>query len=383
MKKFLAIIMSITMLLCMMLPMASALTPAEEAKLQFNEDGKFKILNVSDIQDDANLSSLTKKFLRAAIESENPDLILLTGDNIGGHLSAKSAEKGIRQFMDIFEEYGIPVGIVFGNHDAQSSGLSREQQMAVYNSYKCSVSYDDGEALDGCGTYNIPIYASADDTDVVFNCWMFDSGDYAQGGGYDHVKQSQLDWYKAKSAELKAANGGEVVPSLAFQHIIVPEIFDALVEVPAGTAGAISKYGKNYVLPETASEDSILGEGPCPSAENGSEFAAFLEMGDVLGIVSGHDHVNSFVVPYQGIDLINTPTCGFKSYGNEETRGVRVIELTESNPAAYETRIVKFFDVVNTDDTMTMFTYKLLNFFNQIVAYFSDLWNNLSSLFQK
>ena len=43
MKKFTAIMMTVIMLVCAFMPCASALTPAEEAKLQFNEDGTFSI----------------------------------------------------------------------------------------------------------------------------------------------------------------------------------------------------------------------------------------------------------------------------------------------------------------------------------------------------
>ena len=46
MKKIISIFLSVVMLCCMAMPFASAATPAEEAKLQFNEDGSFKIMNI-------------------------------------------------------------------------------------------------------------------------------------------------------------------------------------------------------------------------------------------------------------------------------------------------------------------------------------------------
>ncbi len=380
MKKFLSIMMSVLLLVCVMVPMASAATPAEEAKLQFHEDGTFKIMNFSDIQDGASLMSLTADLIKAAIEAEDPDLIILTGDNVSGYrtLSAAKTEKGIRAYMDIFESYGIPVAIVFGNHDEDRSGLTKEEQMAIYNSYSCDISYDDGEDIWGCGTYNVPIYSSTDANKVAFNCWLFDTGARDENGDYDHMHQNQLDWYVEKSNELKAANGGEVVPSLAFQHIIVPEIFDALKEVPAGTAGAVAKYGKYYVLPDTAAPGSILGEPCCPSGANGGEFDTLLAQGDVLGIVSGHDHCNSFIVPYKGIDLINTPTCGFRSYGDNESRGVRVFTLNEADLTTYETYVVTFPELFE-GNAMAMFRFNFLGIFSRIYAYFNNLWGTISS----
>ncbi len=381
MKKFISLMLSVLLILCAAMPLASAATPAEEAKLQFNEDGTFKILNISDIQDGAKLLGITAKFMKAAIEKEQPDLIILTGDNISGYrtLSAAKTEKGIRAYMDILEGYGIPVAIVFGNHDEYESGLTKEEQMAIYNSYECDISYDDGEDIWGCGTYNVPIYASDDDTKVVFNCWLFDTGDRDDNGDYDHVKESQLNWYKAKSDELKAANGGKVVPSIAFQHIIVPEIYDALKETDMSTKGAVFKYGKAYVLPDNAKEGSKLGESPCPSGTNGGEFDAFKAQGDVLAVVSGHDHCNSFIIPYEGIDIINTPTCGFRSYGSNDSRGIRVITLNEANPNTYETSIVSVPEVLG-NDTGAMISYKFYGFFGEVYNFFYGLWTKISSI---
>lgn len=382
MKKIIAVFLSVVMLCCAGITMVSALTPAEEAKLQFNEDGTFKILTLADIQDDALLLSVTAKFIDAAVASEQPDLIILTGDNIAGHLTASAAKSAtaIRKFMDILEPYGIPVAMVFGNHDDDGGKMSKEDQMKVYEEYSCFIGMDEGEEIYGVGTYNVPIFSSTDDSDIVFNCWLFDSGSYDENGGYDRVRQSQIDWYKAKSAELKAANGGEVVPSLAFQHIIVPEIFEALDEVKAGTPGAISKYGKFYALPETAAEGSFMGEPPCPSAVNDGQFDALVEGGDVLGIVTGHDHSNSFIVPYKGIDLINSPTCGFQSYGMTEVRGIRVFTLDESDPASYETYIVKYQDLF-ADDAMAMLMHDFFAFFSNFIAVFSAFFGSLSGMF--
>lgn len=382
MKKIIAVFLSVVMLCCAGITGVSALTPAEEAKLQFNEDGTFKILILADIQDDAMLLSVTADFIDAAVASEQPDLIILTGDNIAGHITPTAAKSAaaIRAFMDILEPYGIPVAAVFGNHDDDGGRMSKEDQMKVYEEYSCFIGMDEGEEIYGVGTYNVPIFSSTDDSDIVFNCWLFDSGSYDENGGYDRVRQSQIDWYKGKSAQLKAENGGEVVPSLAFQHIIVPEIFEALDEVPAGTPGAISKYGKSYALPETAAEGSFMGEPPCPSAVNDGQLDALVEGGDVLGIITGHDHSNSFIVPYKGIDLINSPTCGFQSYGMTEVRGIRVITLDESDPASYETYIVKYQDLF-ADDAMAMLKHDFFAFFSNFIAVFSAFFGSLSGMF--
>ena len=318
---------------------AFAGTPAEDAHLHFDMGGRFRILNFSDLQDTDSLDERSQLFIRRAVALAQPDLIVLTGDNIyGTKLSAASkTQTAIASFMDTFEELGVPVAIVFGNHDDEGKARSKEAQMAIYNSYSVSVSYDEGSSMNGCGTYNVPIYGSAETDKVKFNLWMFDTGSNAVSG-YDHMRDDQLNWYVSKSNELKEANGGVPVPSIAFQHIVVREIFDALKQVSSGTEGAVEKNGKYYVLPDNAVQGSVLGEGPCPSS-GGNEFSVCRSQGDMLAIVCGHDHINQFVIPYQGIDLICTPTAGFYSYGNAETRGARVIDLYEQS-GTYSTYMI-------------------------------------------
>lgn len=343
-RKTLCILFSLLLIAAAALP-AFAGTRAEDAHLHFDADGKFRILNFSDIQDNESLDSRVKEFIPRAVYAAQPDLIVLTGDNIyGTKISSSKTRTAIAEFMDIFESLGVPVAIVFGNHDDEG-GTSKEAQMQMYNSYSVSISHDEGSSMDGCGTYNVPIYGSTETEKVKFNLWMFDTGSNASSG-YDHMRTNQLDWYVSKSNQLKAANGGALVPSIAFQHIIVKEIFSALKQV---SSGGVTYNGKHYVLPDNAAPGSVLNEHPCPSDKSTeTEFARLRQQGDVLAIVCGHDHVNQFIVPYQGIDLINTPGTGFYSYGDENVRGARIIDLDEQT-GAYTTRMLYLRDLAQPE----------------------------------
>ena len=278
---------------------------------------------------------------------------MLTGDNISDSVargftkehSLKKVRKAIDSFMSVFEEAGIPVAVVFGNHDAEG-WVSKEQQMTIYNEYDCCVAIDEGESISGCGTYNLPILSS-DGSKISYNLWMFDSNMYDPvADGYDHVHQDQIDWYVAKSNELKAQNGGNPVPSMAFQHIIVPEIFNALVEVEEGTPGSVQNGDKFFALPENAT-GSLL-ERPAVAARDSMQFEKMLEQGDVKAMFTGHDHKNDFVVSYMGIDLSTTPAAGFGGYG-ADNRGVRVIVLDENNTDIYETETIHYLGTYCTE----------------------------------
>lgn len=109
-----------------------------------------------------------------------------------------------------------------------------------------------------------------------------------------------------------------------FQHIPVPEFFDVIKKVPKGTKGAVLAYGAHeneyFVLnDETIAEGGFMLESPASPDVNTGEFEAMSEKGDVLGIYVGHDHNNSFVVKYKGVDLGYTQGAGFNVYGPGET----------------------------------------------------------------
>ena len=349
MKKVLNIILSVILCLSVVSPCFAIQSFAEtgdETTLKF-KDGKFRILVFADPQDDVNPCEETLDLMYASIEAAKPDLVVFTGDNIHGpspvlYGSKKRVEKAIRQIMEPVTSQNIPFAIVYGNHDDEGK-VSKQFQMAVYNSMPgCLAS--EGEAMTGCGNYNLPI-KSSDGAKNVFNLWFIDSGTYdEENGGYAHVAEDQLAWYKKTSDALKAENGGEPMPSLLFQHIPVPEIYELLKEVPKGTDGAVKKDGKYYVL-NTDIASGHLDEGPCPAKVNGGEFDAWKQQGDIKAAFFGHDHNNDFCGTYDGIDMVHTSGVGFYIYGNGPLHGSRVIDIDE-NTLDYSTYMMYYNDLV-------------------------------------
>lgn len=385
-KKVLAVILAVVLAFGALSFAAFAKTSAEaDTHLQFDENGEFKIMQIADMQDGFPMKSITKNLMRKAIETENPDLIVLTGDNINSSAgeSALIYAPSINEFMSIFEEYGIPVAAVFGNHDAEGD-ISRAQQMEVYEKYDCFVGCAGEDMGDyTCGTYYVPLYSSADADDMIFNLWMIDSGDYNKEndlGGYAAVTKTQIDWYVKTEAELAIANGGEVVPSILFQHIVVPEIFDALVPADAET-GTCTNGSVYYKLPEGAK--GKLPEYPCPPNYNNGEFDALYENGNVLGIFFGHDHLNTYEVDYKGIKLCNTPGVGFASY-NGIDNGVRTITLHEDDLTTFDTEVVTYVELFEGDETAMAFfelNSRSTDVMTKIIAFFKYLFLAVFSKF--
>ncbi len=349
-----AIVLSLCFLL-LIVPVASATGTQETETLRFR-DGGFKIMHIPDIQDGRNVSSYTIKLITLALEAEQPDLVVLGGDNIYGDVpsvrwSTSGVQQSIAQFLQPIVERDIPFCLVFGNHDPECS-TPLESQIAYYQTFAGCLALA-GEDMSGTGNYNLLLMDETGETPLA-NLWFFDSGNHATseyGKGYDWVREDQIAWYAQTQQALAAENGGVQLPAFVFQHIPVVEIYDLLTEVPKGTAGAVQGSGRwsdgYYLLNEALVSDGSMGEGPCPPDYNGGQFASWVEQGDVVAAFFGHDHVNDFTGTLEGIDLVYTAGTGFHSYGNGYAHGVRIIEIPEQNPSAYTTRMVYFSDLTD------------------------------------
>lgn len=344
MKKIFSLILSAAMIFNF-----AVCTHAEEGSkkvLQFGEDGKFKIMQINDTQDTHNLRERTQELIRKAIEEEKPDLVVVAGDILSDAFLCANDEtipQALRCLGDIFEETKTPFAVTFGNHDHDLEDKVSIKEMAdVYLEYEYCVN-----GTDGCdpGTYNIPILSS-DGSKYALNVYMMDTNNKnKETGGYQGVYPYQVQWYKDKSDELKAQNGGQVVPSVVFQHIPVKEIYQLLEQADkteANTAVYRADDGKWYKLNEDAIIDigKGLGEAPCPEDLDVTtgQYEAWLEKGDVMGAFFGHDHVNNFVGKTQdGIILGYNGGTGFKTYGLGNTRSVRCYEFDESDVTDFTT----------------------------------------------
>ncbi len=200
--------------------------------------------------------------------------------------------------------------------------------------------------MEGCGTYNVPVFAT-DSDEVKFNLWVFDSGDYDNEGKYANTSEEKVAWYEEKSKAYEDMYGKKVY-SLAFQHIIVPEVYDALKIVKICTPytyKGIYQYDKNYRFDPKGINFGLFHEKPCCGAINHGQFDALVRRGDCLAIFSGHDHTNAFGVRHKGIDIVNSLSTRYQDDCFSTQYGYRMIEVDENNTASFTSRVVRWYDV--------------------------------------
>ncbi|MDR3227977.1 MAG: metallophosphoesterase family protein [Puniceicoccales bacterium] len=310
---------------CATVAAAAAETAPAKPALRFREDGTFKIVQFSDTHYRINRdkagklrpgAQVTLDNIRSALEAEKPDLVVFTGDNV----VMRPQKRGMDDLYGVPESLKIPYAVVLGNHDEEHD-LSRKQIIA-YAAEKPLCLAEAGPAeFPGSGTYVLKI--AGKDGKTAAAIWCLDSNAYARDGrtrlGYDYIRFSQVNWYREKSRELTAANGGKPLPSLAFFHIPLHEhslLFDT------------KPSDRNYI--KKAPFFGTRAEKECAGYLNTGMFAAFVEGRDVMGAFVGHDHDNDYIGLLAGVSL---GYCRWSGH-NENTynkigAGSRVLILKE------------------------------------------------------
>ncbi len=339
-----------------------------ERPMEFKKDKKFKIMQITDMQEIPAVSPDTTALIEAAVEAEKPDLVVYTGDQIKGYGvtykgKGKELENAvaatIKKLLEPVTKRNIPFAVTFGNHDRQVGISNKDQFEHIYKSLPNCIG-EQAEGIDGGGTYCIPIKSSDGSGKDAFCLYLFDSGTDAKGGGYEPFDTKIIEWYKKARDKLKEKNGS-YIPSIVFQHIPLCEYYNVLKRVKKSHKGAIRAFrthkNEYYVLGDTCRKGDMLCEPPSIPNENTGEFDAISEKGDVMAVFVGHDHKNSFVGRYKNIDLGFTQSSGFNVYGNRTKRGVRIITLDENKPGEYETYTRTFEELVGTKVQKPVYDY--------------------------
>lgn len=391
MKKIISILLAFSMMFSLSLTVFAADT--EEAVLRFRKDGTFKILVLADVQDVYPIDDAMISFINEALDYAKPDLVVFDGDNI-----VTEDVRAYEQLLYPLVSRNVPFTFVFGNHDVERENFTAEQQLAEYQKYPGCLAYDADPALHGCANHNLLIYSSKGN-DIAFNLWMFDSGTSLHDAngewlGYDWVRADQIEWYNNTRDAITAANGGKVVPSIAFQHIIPKEAVEVLFyesDISMGELTYNFNDGSIYsYIPKIDKFDGYIFEKSCPGNGSDGQWDAMKAGGDVLAVVVGHDHVNSFVADINGIDLVQTPGATYHSYYNNMLQGARIIELDEGDLDSYHTyELTSSFlatqggSTITDSDSRSEFSYSFSNImlpiFEMFMDFLRDIFKNFSS----
>lgn len=268
--------------------------------------GLFKIVQITDLHYKLGVKASEQGLacVREMVETEKPDLVVVTGDII----YSAPADSTLSVVLKTFAKLGVPFCMTFGNHDYDF----KTPAVALYNQMQktpnCVMPVLQGKNTD----YSLPILSSnGKRTAAVLYCIDTHNKPAIGGiGGYQWISHNQITWYRQRSMVYKQKNGGRPVPSLAFLHIPLPEFNYATANTQC------PMYG------------SRLERAYSPSINSGM-FASIKEMGDIMGVFCGHDHDNDYAVSYFNVLLAHGRFSGGNTEYNHLKRGARVIVLKE------------------------------------------------------
>ncbi|KAI1419883.1 Metallo-dependent phosphatase-like protein [Xylaria sp. FL1777] len=272
--------------------------PRPPNPLRVREDGKFRIVQISDthmvtgvgvckdaIDADGNFlppsiaDPLTVDFIGRVLDIEEPDLVILTGDQL--HHDILDSQSAIFKVVDPLITRSIPFAAVFGNHDAEGTyALSRASQMSLLQSLPFSLCQDGPQEVEGVGNYHLQVFSHTSQSPLITLFFLDSHGQIhseVKDPDYEPIEQGQIEWFKKISQELRKTRGNNIESnssshvSLAFMHIPFPEYADGNLKISGGQRREPT-------------------EGP---SLNSHFYDALVEEG-VVAVGCGHDHVNDF-----------------------------------------------------------------------------------------
>jgi hypothetical protein len=274
------------------------------SQLSFRPDGRFTIVQFTDTHlagDPRDV--MTYELMGRVIEQERPDLVFLTGDVVHPSTEENYVElwHGVVGFL---ESKAIPWTFIFGNHDPETVGYDRIEEIMTASSL-CL--YESGSAdISGHGNFCLPIPTYDGNRDAAL-LWGLDSGmGSSEPSGYDWVKEDQVAWF-AGEWDRRMADASDPCTSLMFFH------------------NPLQQYNEVW---DTQACRGYKYEGVCPQGKDVGLFDAM--KGRVTACFAGHEHVNDYEGTLDGVDLVYGRGGGYRAYGRwGYLHGARVIELRE------------------------------------------------------
>ena len=301
-------------------------------------DKDFKILNITDPQlsneewaDTHKNRAILTHTITELVKSAEPDLITVTGDLAwAGHDVAYDA------LADFLDSFGIPWAPIWGNHDNQGGAEYIDTVADRYLGHKYCI-YEKGDPSIGNGNYVIAVEENGKTVSAILMIDSHDRMPYTDADGNEQISwarltEPQMAWYREQITALQAmgCNDTSIIMHIPFY---------------AYNAAAKAAY-KNYdeearkqLTPETAVpgadcwnpgyEDSfgVQYEGVCSYDLDDGVFEIVRDLGSTKHVIVGHDHVNNWIINYQGVKLVYSLKAGAGCYWTPVLNGGTVLTI--------------------------------------------------------
>ncbi|KAJ6581440.1 Metallo-dependent phosphatase [Mycena capillaripes] len=308
--------------------------------LHFSHDGRFKILQIADLhystsagvcrETPASLSCTggsdnltTNSLIGAVLSIEKPDLVVFTGDQLNGQGTSWDPKSVLAKFSRAVADQGIPWAVVFGNHDEETGGVRKEEQVRLMQALPYSLVEAGPKDIHGVGNYVLKVRSADASKTHLLTLYLLDSGSYSKGvldffgwfrpTAYDYIHQNQIDWFLQESASIKPIQR-PFVPDTDkdFGHVwerqsseqVTPET--SKLAKPNAIMFFHMPLPETYGKPDTGASGRVLDMGITGLEAKGdaSDSDGFFDKGILTAMES--DHVSSHI---QEVKVIGHGHC--------------------------------------------------------------------------
>ena len=299
-----------------------------ESLNRFNQvDGAFFTSGVTDTY------IRTWQYVKEGVEKTNPDIIVLTGDNIYGETD-DSGELWL-EMIEVLDSFEIPWLCVFGNHDNESNkGLNWQIEAVSSSKYGYMRK---GSTENGNCNYTVGIKQG---NEIKYVFYMLDTNGcrlkphnfgeslLPYNPDLDEIQQSdgifpdQMEWMRDCSKKISAL--GDNIPSMIFMHIPPVESYYSL----------LGKYDETYgTWPFYTDKDGDIGMAreAIGGFDSGGEFFKAAKDVNCVGMFVGHQHKVATSTVYEGIRITYGLKTGTGDYHSTDMLGTTKITIKEAD----------------------------------------------------
>ena len=283
-------------------------------------DENFKILVLTDMQLWTKANDNKEAFGLASrlIDKENPNLVVLTGDNV----SSVTAPYLLKDLIEFFEKKGVEKDFywapVFGNHDNEVKATpnwsaDQYEKASIHNGGRCLFSKGPNNLGGTVGNYVINI---KEEGEIIQSLYMMDNSQYidypqdmkdyfGRGNKEKYITHQQISWFEWNASNVNKISN-KIVPSMVFTHFAQYEALEAFNSMIAGedkimaTADDMQKdFSGKYKVPNGMGFGAYSYAPGVPLINTG-----FIDKAKALGLhlaLFGHDHENDAVIEYEGV----------------------------------------------------------------------------------
>lgn len=307
-------------------------------KLTNNSEQDFRLLNLTDTQlkieewDENNQTGkIFKKTVETLIKRVSPDLITVSGD-----LSYAGDFASYKNFADYLDSFEIPWTCCFGNHDNQDGDEPVQKVIDEYMKHKFFV-FEKCDPSLGNSNFVILIEKNGKSAEGIILMDTHDrlpykSDECGKNQAWAKLTPEQLIWYKDRISELEKIGCNETT---LITHIPINAYLTAAkaafkIAEPTKSVTLNDSYG-SYVW-NAGYEDSygVFHEPISAHPEDEGAFDLICKLGSTKNILCGHNHVNNWIVKYNGVRFIFGTNTGMGGYWESEINGGTVLTVNQN-----------------------------------------------------